>query len=469
MRAQSRAVSENGSQPRIGEPQMTQQSTVASVLRRIPHLLAGIVLLSLSIAPELGAQDGVTALRSEIDRRATAIEERVVAWRRDIHEHPELSNAEVRTAALVAEHLRSLGMEVQTGVGGHGVVGILKGALPGPVVALRADMDALPVTELVDLPFRSTVRTVYNGQETGVMHACGHDGHVAILMGVAEVLAGMKDRLPGTVKFLFQPAEESAPVGGAGPMIAAGVMDNPKVDAVFGLHIGTAPLGQIGYSTGATNASEDSFRIVVHGKQTHGAAPAMGIDPIVVGSQIVLGLQTIISRQSNLSKGAAVVTVGAFHSGLRSNIIPDSAWMIGTVRTLDPDMRRDIKERIEQTATNIARSAGATAVVTIVEGYPVTVNNAELVNRMLPTLRRVAGTENVVEQPPKLSAEDVSRFLERAPGFYFGLGSTPPDRDPRLFGANHSPLFYMDEAALPVGVRAIANLAVDYLAGAPAK
>ncbi len=448
---------------------MFKQSTVTSALNRLPHFLTGVVILSLSMAPALRAQDGVTALRSEIDQRSAAIQERVIAWRRDIHEHPELSNEEVRTSALVAKHLRSLGMEVQTGVGGHGVVGILKGALPGPVVALRADMDALPVIEMNDLPFKSTVRTVYNGQETGVMHACGHDGHVAILMGAAEVLSGMKDRLPGTVKFLFQPAEESGPEGGAGPMIAAGVMDNPKVDAVFGLHIGSAPLGLIGYSTGATNASEDSFRIVVHGKQTHGAAPASGIDPIVVGSQIVLGLQTIISRQSNLSKGAAVVTVGAFHSGLRENIIPDSAWMIGTVRTLDPDMRRDIKERIEQTATNIARSSGATATVTIVEGYPVTVNNAALVNRMLPTLRRVAGADMVVEQPPKLSAEDMSRFLERAPGFYFGLGSLPANRDPKLFGANHSPLFYMDEAALKVGVLSIASLAVDYLSGGPVK
>ncbi|MHB1224833.1 MAG: amidohydrolase [Gemmatimonadaceae bacterium] len=451
---------------------MHPRSVMPTARERALRTLLGtsmLVALGVLVAPAALAQSqigGPGALQAEIDRRTAAAEARVVAWRRDIHQHPELSNEETRTAALVAEHLRSLGMEVRTDVGGHGVVGILKGALPGPVVGLRADMDALPVTELVDLPFRSTVRTTYNGQETGVMHACGHDGHVAVLMGVAEVLTGMKERLPGTVKFIFQPAEESAPTGGAGPMIDAGVLDGPKVDAMFGLHIGTAPVGVIGYSTGASNASEDSFRIVVHGKQTHGAAPSMGIDPIVVGSQIVIGMQTIISRQSNLSRGAAVVTVGAFHGGLRENIIPDSAWMIGTVRTLDPEMRRDIRRRIEQTATNIARSAGATATVTIVEGYPVTVNDAALVNRMLPTLRRVAGAGNVVEQPPKLSAEDMSRFLERVPGFYFGLGATPRDREPGTIAANHSPLFYMDEAALPVGVRAIASLAVDYLTGA---
>ncbi len=446
------------------------RQTLATTIpeRALRSLLRVSILLAIAatVAPAAVAQTAGETLQRELESRAAEVEARVVAWRRDIHQHPELSNQETRTAALVARHLRSLGMEVRTDVGGHGVVGILKGALPGPVVALRADMDALPVTELVDLPFRSTVRTTYNGQETGVMHACGHDGHVAILMGAAGVLAGMKDRLPGTVKFLFQPAEESSPRGGAGPMIDAGVLDDPKVDAIFGLHIGTAPLGVIGYSTGASNASEDSFRIVVHGKQTHGAAPAMGVDPIVVGSQIVLGMQTIISRQSNLSKGAAVVTVGAFHGGLRENIIPDSAWMIGTVRTLDPEMRRDIARRIEQTATNIARSAGATATVTIVEGYPVTVNDAALVGRMLPSLRRVAGADNVVAQPPKLSAEDMSRFLERVPGFYFGLGATPRGRDPGTVAANHPPLFYMDEAALPVGVRAISTLALDYLSGA---
>ena len=293
------------------------------------------------VAPvALQAQVSLAALRAEIDHRATEIAPRVVAWRRDIHQHPELSFQETRTAALVAQHLKSLGLEVQTGVGGNGVVGILRGGKPGPVVALRADMDALPVTELVDLPFKSTVRTMYNGQEVGVMHACGHDNHVAILMGTAEVLTAMKDRLPGTVKFLFQPAEESPPNGGAGPMIEAGVLENPKVEAVFGLHVGPGPLGTVTYKAGPITASGDNFKIVVHGKQTHGAMPYAGIDPIVVASQIVLGLQTIVSRQVNLSSAPAILTVGAFNAGNRTNIIPDSAVLIGTIRTFDENIRR---------------------------------------------------------------------------------------------------------------------------------
>src|SRR6266550_4575374 len=301
---------------------------------------------------------GSAALRAEIDRRATEIAPRVVAWRRDIHQHPELSFQETRTAALVAQHLKSLGLEVQTGVGGNGVVGILRGGKPGPVVALRADMDALPVTELVNLPFKSTVRTTYNGQEVGVMHACGHDNHTAILMGTAEVLAEMKDRIPGTVKFFFQPAEEGGPTGGAGPMIEAGVLDNPKVDAVFGLHVGPGPIGRVSYRAGPMLASADNFKIVVHGKQTHGAMPFAGIDPIVVGAQIVLGLQTIVSRQVNLSAAPAIVTVGAFNGGNRENIIPDSAVMIGTIRTFDEGIRNEIHTRLKRTAESIAQSGG---------------------------------------------------------------------------------------------------------------
>lgn len=426
-----------------------------------------VALASVLAAPlALGAQaPNLTSFHAAIDRKAMEIEAKVVAWRRDIHQHPELSFQEVRTAKLVADHLRSLGLEVQTGVGGNGVLGILRGGKPGPVVALRADMDALPVTELVDLPFKSTVRAVYNGQETGVMHACGHDNHVAILMGTAEVLAGMKAQLPGTVKFIFQPAEEGPPVGGAGPMIEAGVLENPKVDAIFGLHVGPGRLGTVGWRGGATAAAADQFRIIVRGKQTHGAYPSAGIDPIVVGSQIVLGLQTIISRQSNLVTAPAVLTVGAFHAGLRENIIPDSAWMIGTIRTLDPAMRTDIHDRLKRTAESIAQSAGATAEVMIELGYPVTMNTASLAHRMVPSLQRVVGAEQLHESQPGTAGEDFSRYLEKVPGFFFGLGVTPKDRDPRTVASNHSPLFFADEAALPIGVRLMSSVAVDFLAG----
>jgi amidohydrolase len=413
----------------------------------------------------LQAQGSVAALRAEIDRRAGEIAPRVVAWRRDIHQHPELSFQETRTAALVAQHLRSLGLEVQTGVGGNGVVGILRGGKPGPVVALRADMDALPVTELVDVPFKSTVRATYNGQEVGVMHACGHDNHVAILMGAAEVLAGIKDRLPGTVKFLFQPAEESPPVGGAGPMIEAGVLENPKVDAVFGLHVGPGPLGTVTYRAGPITASGDNFKIIVHGKQTHGAMPYAGIDPIVIGSQIVLGLQTIVSRQVNLSSAPAILTVGAFNAGNRTNIIPDSAVLIGTIRTFDEDVRREIHARLKKTAEGIAQSAGARVDVISEYGYPVTTNDATLTARMLPTLQREAGAKNVFEAPASTASEDFSKFAQKVPGLFVFLGVTPPSKDWRTVAVNHSPLFEADEGALPVGVRVMAGLAVDYLSG----
>lgn len=418
-----------------------------------------------ALSTPLGAQTpALQSLHTAIDNHAVEIETKVVAWRRDIHQHPELSFQEVRTAKLVADHLKSLGLEVQTGVGGNGVVGVLRGGKPGPVVALRADMDALPVTELVDLPFKSTVRAVYNGQETGVMHACGHDNHVAILMGAAEVLAAMKASVPGTVKFIFQPAEEGPPVGGAGPMIEAGVLENPKVDAIFGLHVGPGPLGSVSWRGGATAAAADQFRITVRGKQTHGAYPAAGIDPIVVGSQIVLGLQTIISRQSDLTTAPAILTVGAFHAGLRENIIPDTAWMIGTIRTLDPGMRTDIHKRLTRTAESIAESAGATAEVKIELGYPVTMNTTALARRMLPSLQRVVGAEQTTETRPGTAGEDFSRYLEKVPGFFFSLGVTPKDKDFRTAAANHSPFFFADEKALPVGVRLMSSVAVDFLA-----
>jgi amidohydrolase len=429
-----------------------------------PHLATLLCLAGIASSGQ-GQSANVQALRTAVDARVQQVQAKVVAWRRDIHQHPELSFQEVRTAKLVADHLRTLGLEVHTGVGGNGVVGILRGARPGPVVALRADMDALPVEELVDLPFKSAVRAVYNGQETGVMHACGHDNHVAILMGTAEVLAGLKAQLPGTVKFIFQPAEEAPPVGGAGPMIEAGVLENPKVDAIFGLHVGPGPLGSIGWRVGPSAASADQFRITVHGRQTHGAFPSMGIDPIIVGAQILLGLQTIVSRQSNLMTAPAVLTVGAFHGGLRENIIPDSAWMIGTVRTLDAGMRTDILDRLQRTAESIAQSAGARADVQIVKGYPVSVNDTALTTRMVPSLQRVVGASQVFQSPAGLAAEDFSRYQERVPGFFFGLGVSPKGRDLRTVAPNHSPLFFADEAALPIGVRAMASIAVDFLAG----
>lgn len=421
--------------------------------------------LALAFLPfALQAQGGGAAstLHADIDRLAAEINPRVVSWRRDIHQHPELSYKETRTAALIAQHLRSLGLEVQSGVGGTGVVGVLRGGRPGPVVALRADMDALPVTEQVDVPFKSTVRTTYNGQDVGVMHACGHDNHVAILMGAAEVLTRMKDRVPGTVKFFFQHAEETPP-GGAKALIEAGVLENPKVNGIFALHVFPGPVGTVTYRAGPLYASGDNYKIIVHGRQTHGAIPWGGIDPIVVGAQIVLGLQTIVSRQVDLSTANAIVTVGAFNAGNRTNIIPDSAVMIGTVRTFGEAVRKEIHERIRKTAEGIAQSAGARVTVETEFGYPVTVNDPALTARMLPTLRRVAGAERVAEQPRTTTAEDFSRYAAIVPGMIFSLGVTPTSRDPRTAASNHSPLFEADEGALPVGVRLMSSLAIDFL------
>jgi amidohydrolase len=423
-----------------------------------------LALVCLASAGTADAQ--ASRLHAEVDQRTNAVRDKVVAWRRDIHEHPELSGLETRTAALVADHLRSLGMDVTTGVGGTGVVGVLKGARDGPVVALRADMDALPVTEINDLPFRSRVRSTYNGQEVGVMHACGHDNHVAILMGAAEVLAGMRSQLAGSVKFIFQPAEEGYPEGGGGAerMIKAGALESPKVDAIFGLHVRPGPLGRIAYRPGPTMAAENSFQIIVHGKQTHGARPWNGVDPIVVSSQIVLGLQTVISRQTDITDVPAIVTVGAFNGGVRSNIIPDSVILIGTIRTFEREQRASIISRVTRTAEQIALSAGARAEVRVDSGYPVTRNDSTLTMRMLPTLVRAAGAAGVSVEPLATGAEDFSYFQERVPGMFVFLGVTPSDQDWKTAPVNHSPLFFADEGALPTGVRTLASLAVDYLA-----
>ena len=427
------------------------------------RLLICAVLASLS-ASFLQAQ--ASRLDSEIDARVPKVMTKVIAWRRDIHEHPELSNRETRTADLVAQHLRSLGIEVRTGVAHTGVVGVLRGGKPGPVVALRADMDALPVAEEVDVPFASKVRTTYNGQEVGVMHACGHDAHTAMLMGVAEVLAGMRSELPGTVKFIFQPAEEGAPAGergGAQLMIEEGALDDPKPSAIFGLHVFPYPTGEIRYRAGGIMAGADVLRIVVRGRQTHGALPWKGIDPIVVASQIVLGLQTITSRQVDLTNAPAVVTIGAINGGLRYNIIPDSVVMVGTIRTFDDRMREDIHQRVRRTAELIAESAGASAQVTIDTTGLVTYNDPALTEQIVPTLTQVAGKDHVGLATPTTTAEDFSRYQQHIPGVFFFLGITPPGTDTSKVAPNHSPRFYVDEAALPVGVRVMAHLAVDYL------
>ena len=402
-------------------------------------------------------------LAGEVDRLATEINPQVVAWRRDFHQHPELGNQETRTAKVIADELRKLGFDVTTGVAGTGVVGVLKGGRPGPVVALRADMDALPVTEQVDVPFKSTSKAEWNGQQVGVMHACGHDNHMAIQLGVATVLAKLRDRLPGTVKLIFQPAEEGP--GGAEPMVKAGVLDNPKVDAVFGLHVFPFPAGSITYRSGPLMASADSFVIRVKGRQTHGAVPWGGVDPIVVGSQMVLALQTIISRSVNITEAPAVVTVGRFTGGNRSNIVPEEVELEGTVRAFDENVRKSIHDRIRSIATNIAESAGATATVEFGLGYPVTRNDPALTERMVPTLRRVAGADNVRVGPLTGTAEDFSYFQQKTPGLFFFLGVTPRDQDHTKAPQNHSPLFFADESALPVGVKVMANLALDYLHG----
>jgi amidohydrolase len=426
---------------------------------RLFRLAAGAAALAV-VAPPAAAQSAPPSeLAKLIEGKLPSVMPKVVAWRRDIHEHPELSFEEKRTAALVADHLRQLGLEVQAPVGRTGVVGILRGGKPGPVVALRADMDALPVTELVDLPFKSKVRTQWQGQEVGVMHACGHDNHVAILMGAAEVLAGMRAQIPGTIKFLFQPAEEG--LGGAQAMVDDGALKAPVPNAVFGLHVWPNRVGQIGVRPGPIMAAAGNFKIIVKGKQTHGSQPWSGVDPIVVSSQIVLGLQTIASRQVNVAYLPSVLTVGQITGGNRSNIIPDSVVMVGTLRTFDDAMRADIAMRIKRTAEDIARSAGATAIVEVDRGGLVTKNDTTLTDRMLPTLRRVSGDVAFIN--PVMGSEDFPVFTREIPGVFFFLGVTPRDKDPNTVPVNHSPLFFADEGALITGVRAMANLATDYL------
>jgi amidohydrolase len=410
-------------------------------------------------------------LSDAIEREAKAVEARMIAWRRDIHQNPELGNREVRTSGLVAEHLKRLGYEVREKVAVTGVVAILKGAKPGPVVALRADMDALPVTEEVDVPFASKVKAMWMGRETGVMHACGHDAHTAILMAAAEVFAKLKSELPGTIKLIFQPAEEGPPIGeqgGAQLMIKQGVLDNPRPDVIFGLHVTSQRhIGHIAYRAGAVMAGSDTFRIVVKGKQTHGARPWAGVDPIVIGAQIVLALQTIPSRQVDVTKEPSILTVGVFRAGNRQNIIPEKAELIGTLRTFDFEMREFIMRRIKETAEAVAKSGGGEADVEWKsDGYIPLINNVELTQRMAPTLKRVVGAERLLEAPRNTAAEDFSFYARKVPGLFFHVGITPPDVPLLKAAPNHSPRFRIDEAGLLTGLRALVHVTFDYMSGA---
>ena len=402
---------------------------------------------------------------SEISQKAEAIQSKLVEWRRYIHQHPELSNREYKTAEFVAEHLKALGIEVKTGVAKTGVVGILRGAKPGPVIALRSDMDALPIKERVDLPFKSTVTAEYLGQTVPVMHACGHDSHIAMLLGTAEVLSSMKNQLSGTVKFIFQPAEEGPPgdeEGGAPLMVKEGVMDNPKVDVVFGMHIeSNIEIGRIEYKPGAFMASSDWFTIKIKGKGAHGSKPWAGVDPIAISSEIIAGLQQIVSRQMELTKAPVVITVGKINGGVRNNIIPEECTLDGTIRTLDSKMQKEVWERIKTTATKIAEASGATADVTISTKTLVTYNDTALVRMMVPSLIK-ATNGNTAQREWVTGSEDFSYYGEKAPAFFFYFGGIPKGNDPYKAPDHHTADFYIDDSMLNVGVKAFCNLVFDY-------
>lgn len=404
--------------------------------------------------------------QGKLEKEIKAIEPKIIEWRRYFHQNPELSNREYNTAKKIAAHLKSLGLEVQSGIAKTGVVGILKGKKPGKVIALRADIDALPVTEITDVPFKSEVSTTFLGKETGVMHACGHDTHIAIMMGVAEILSKNND-FAGTVKFIFQPAEEGPPPGeegGASLMVKEGVLKNPDVDAIFGLHISAGmSVGKINYKPGGAMASSQRFVIKVKGKQTHGSSPWSGVDPILVSAKIIDGLQTIISRESQLTNEAAVISVGKITSGVRFNIIPEEAEMIGTIRTLDYDMRSMINRRMKEMATDIAKAYGATATVSIDDTAPITYNDPELTQKTLPSLYKAAGKENVYLAKAITGAEDFAFFQEKIPGFYFFLGGKPVDVKPEDAASHHTPSFYIDESGMLLGVKSFIQIVHDYL------
>jgi amidohydrolase len=423
---------------------------------------AGALLMRVGVVHASSIDQG------KLDELTRAVEPKVIEWRRDIHQHPELSNRETRTAKLVAEHLKRLGLEVRTGIAHTGVSAYLKGGLPGPTIALRADMDALPVTEKTDVPFKSTATGTYRGQTVGVMHACGHDVHTAVLMGVAQTLTAMRASLPGNVLFIFQPAEEGAPEGeegGASLMLKEGLFDKYPPKAVFGLHMWSMlNAGEIGIRAGPFMAASDSWRIEVLGRQAHGSRPWQGIDPIVTAAQIVNGLQTIVSRQVDLTLNPAVVTVGAINSGVRHNIIPDRAEMIGTLRTFDPGQREQVVAGMERLVKNVAAANGATATFKVdADGNPVLFNNPELTEKMVPTLMRVAGQENMRLMQLVTGAEDFAFYAQKVPSMFFMVGATSPDKDAATAPGNHSDFFHVDEKSIPVALRAMTQLAVDYL------
>jgi len=433
-------------------------------MSRRARLLPLVVALGLVLPAH--AQE---AQRAEVADAAQRLQGQVVEWRRDIHQHPELGNRETRTAQLVADHLRKLGLEPRTGIATTGVIAVLKGGRPGPRIALRADMDALPVTERVDVPFASKATATFRGETVGVMHACGHDAHVAILMGVAEALVAMKDELPGEVLFIFQPAEEGAPegeVGGAEEMLAQGVFKDFRPDAVFGLHVGSSlNVGQVAVRPGPLMAASDEFSVTVKGRQTHGSRPWNGVDPIVAAADLVSTAQTIVSRRTDITRLPAVVTFGAVKGGIRHNIIPDQVELIGTIRTFDTGMREAIFADLRNVSQHVAAAHGATvdARIPLDHNYPVTANDPALAARMVPSLEKAVGAGNVIDPGLITGAEDFSFFAREVPGLYFFVGVTPKGQDPATAASNHSPDFYLDEGALDVGFRAMLQVALDYL------
>jgi amidohydrolase len=405
---------------------------------------------------------------NDLEAGIKAVDGKVITWRRDFHQNPELSNREVRTAGIVAGHLKKLGLEVETGIARTGVVALLRTGKPGPTIALRADMDALPVTERTDVPFRSVAKSSYRGDEVGVMHACGHDSHTAILMGVAEVLVKSKATLRGNVLFIFQPAEEGAPpgeVGGASEMLKAGIFEKYKPEVAFGLHVwASLNTGTIGYRGGPFMAGSQQWKAVVKGKQTHGSRPWQGVDPIVVAAQIVSAMQTVVSRQVDITQNPAVISVGIIEGGVRNNIIPESVEMIGTIRTFDAKQKQQIHDAMKRLVENTALASGATATFEYETYYnPVTYNDPELTARVLPSLQKIAGADNVKEIPLITGAEDFAYYGEKIPSFFFMVGVTPKGTSVITAPANHSPLFYLDEEAIPLATRALTAVAVDYL------
>ena len=432
-----------------------------------------ITLLALSLACALGAPlaHAFDSQRPEVAQQAQRLQSRVLAWRRDIHQHPELGNREVRTAKLVADHLRSLGLDLKTGIATTGVVAVLKGGKPGPRIAIRADMDALPVTERNALPFASKATSPFRGETVGVMHACGHDAHTSTLMGVAEAMVAMKADLPGEILFVFQPAEEGPPdgeEGGAEEMLKQGIFRDFKPEAVFGLHVfSTLNAGKLGYRAGPAMAASDRFNIVIKGRQTHGSRPWGGVDPIVAAADVIGSAQTIVSRRQNISKLPVVVTFGAIKGGIRYNIIPDQVEMIGTIRTFDEGMRAAVFKDLQNVAEHVAAAHGATAIVQIpdTKGNPVTVNDPALSAKMRPSLVSAVGADNVIDMDLTMGAEDFSFYAREVPGFFFFVGATPKGQDALKAPSNHSPEFFLDESALDVGLRAMLQVTLDYLHG----